>query len=225
MPRRPRRSRLGGSRGVPVLVPVRASPVPRVVRGNLLQNSFFQQTGSDWHYERQERLLVFNEQKSLSEKLRHRQQAKECYNQTPSHDTRHGNSRTAGHVSRWRVRYIHITFAWAVGVPRPSCLLSPDHVALRLKFLVCKIICLRFGIWRLSNSLFILLTLDTCAAVLELVPVCAPAASPQSQSPCPVSKCCERSKEFGMAAPQLSPASQDQTPRTGAGRETRPALR
>ena len=29
MPRRPRGSRLGGSRGVPVLVPVRASPVPR----------------------------------------------------------------------------------------------------------------------------------------------------------------------------------------------------
>ena len=28
MPRRPRGSRLGGSRGVPVLVPVRASPVP-----------------------------------------------------------------------------------------------------------------------------------------------------------------------------------------------------
>ena len=32
MPRRPRRSRLGGSSGVPVLVPVRASPVPSVVR-------------------------------------------------------------------------------------------------------------------------------------------------------------------------------------------------
>ena len=31
MTRRPRRSRLGGSRGVPVLVPVRASPVPSVV--------------------------------------------------------------------------------------------------------------------------------------------------------------------------------------------------
>ena len=30
MPRHPRRSRLGGSRGVPVLVPVRASPVPSV---------------------------------------------------------------------------------------------------------------------------------------------------------------------------------------------------
>jgi len=30
VPRRPRRSRLGGSRGVPVLVPVRASPVPSV---------------------------------------------------------------------------------------------------------------------------------------------------------------------------------------------------
>ena len=36
MPRRPRRSRLGGSRGVPVLVPVRASPVPSVVRGSLV---------------------------------------------------------------------------------------------------------------------------------------------------------------------------------------------
>ena len=34
--RRLRRSRLGGSRGVPVLVPVRASPVPSVVRGSLL---------------------------------------------------------------------------------------------------------------------------------------------------------------------------------------------
>ena len=33
MPRRPRGSRLGGSSGVPVLVPVRASPVPSVVRG------------------------------------------------------------------------------------------------------------------------------------------------------------------------------------------------
>ena len=32
MPRRPRRSRLGGSRGVPVLVPVRASPVPKKER-------------------------------------------------------------------------------------------------------------------------------------------------------------------------------------------------
>ena len=32
MPRRPRTSRLGGSRGVPVLVPVCASPVPRAVR-------------------------------------------------------------------------------------------------------------------------------------------------------------------------------------------------
>ena len=31
MPRRPRGSRLGGSRGVPVLVPVRASPVPSVL--------------------------------------------------------------------------------------------------------------------------------------------------------------------------------------------------
>ena len=30
MPRHPRRSCLGGSRGVPVLVPVRASPVPSV---------------------------------------------------------------------------------------------------------------------------------------------------------------------------------------------------
>ena len=36
MPRRPRRSRLGGSRGVPVLVPVRASPVPSVVRGSFV---------------------------------------------------------------------------------------------------------------------------------------------------------------------------------------------
>ena len=36
MPRRPRRSRLGGSSGVPVLVPVRASPVPSVVRGSFL---------------------------------------------------------------------------------------------------------------------------------------------------------------------------------------------
>ena len=34
MPRHSRRSRLGGSRGVPVLVPVRASPVPSVVRGS-----------------------------------------------------------------------------------------------------------------------------------------------------------------------------------------------
>ena len=43
VPRRPRRSRLGGSRGVPVLelVPVRASPVPRVVRGSFVVKFFF----------------------------------------------------------------------------------------------------------------------------------------------------------------------------------------
>ena len=40
MPRRPRRSRLGGSRGVPVLVPVRASPVPSVVRGSFVVKFF-----------------------------------------------------------------------------------------------------------------------------------------------------------------------------------------
>ena len=36
----PRRSRLGGSRGVPVLVPVRASPVPSVVRGSFVVKFF-----------------------------------------------------------------------------------------------------------------------------------------------------------------------------------------
>ena len=36
MPRHSRRSRLGGSRGVPVLVPVRASPVRSVGRGSSL---------------------------------------------------------------------------------------------------------------------------------------------------------------------------------------------
>ena len=40
MPRRPRRSRLGDSRGVPVLVPVRASPVPSVVRGSFVVKFF-----------------------------------------------------------------------------------------------------------------------------------------------------------------------------------------
>ena len=39
------RSRLGGSRGVPVLVPVRASPVPRVVRGNFVAKFFL---SADW---------------------------------------------------------------------------------------------------------------------------------------------------------------------------------
>ena len=41
MPRRPRGSRLGGSRGVPVLVPVRASPVPSVVRGSFFVKFLF----------------------------------------------------------------------------------------------------------------------------------------------------------------------------------------
>ena len=41
LPRHPRRSRLGGSRGVPVLVPVRASPVPSVVRGSFVVKFFF----------------------------------------------------------------------------------------------------------------------------------------------------------------------------------------
>ena len=45
MPRRARRSRLGGSRGVPVLVPVRASPVARVVRGNFVAKLFL---SADW---------------------------------------------------------------------------------------------------------------------------------------------------------------------------------
>ena len=40
MPRHPRRSCLGGSRGVPVLVPVRASPVPSVVRGSFVVKFF-----------------------------------------------------------------------------------------------------------------------------------------------------------------------------------------
>ena len=44
MPRRPRRSRLGGSRGFPFLVPVRASPVPSVVRAP--ENSFVARTAS-----------------------------------------------------------------------------------------------------------------------------------------------------------------------------------
>ena len=45
MPRRPRGSRLGGSRGVPVLVPVRASPVPSVVRGGFVVK-FFSEEGA-----------------------------------------------------------------------------------------------------------------------------------------------------------------------------------
>jgi len=40
VPRRPRGSRLGGSSGVPVLVPVRASPVPSVVRGSFVVKFF-----------------------------------------------------------------------------------------------------------------------------------------------------------------------------------------
>ena len=49
VPRHSRRSRLGGSRGVPVLVPVRASPVPSVVRGSLVVKFFFaQHWAQDW---------------------------------------------------------------------------------------------------------------------------------------------------------------------------------